>query len=263
MHETFKESAPTARSPEERVLRNREVVKKAVAVASKYAAELSWIQNFEGTTRDRGLFIKNSKDSLVQPLAMSLFHIDPEEKFGELEEKIDGKNILLIGGGRSMEDLTSTRRLSPKTILNVDPYLNEDAPNRKLCPQYKHVKLDATVHDMPQQVRELGYDKFEEIWCIYSIPQYCKSESEAVESLLNLEELLAVGGTIRINPLVFFALNSVIEVDRKKYFQEVSAGFLKGLNQLAAKKDIEMSMFRDRAYPEAPFYTLLIHKLKS
>lgn len=245
----------TRNARELRQARNRAVIAECIDTAKQNIRESPVSgKNFETSMTRRGLFtVTRERGLMYDPLAMNLLGINPED-LTALQEAVEGKKILAIGGGESLDDMTSMRSFSPTTFLNVDPYLKKESLRRKLAPYYQSLPFDPTKKDFVHDLQTSGYGTFDEIWATYSLPQYCEDPEEVTQFFENMYEALAPDGTLRIFPLVFYA-------QRSRSSPLLIAGLSAALNKLAKESDVELSVRRDTEDPGA--VTLEIHRLKS
>jgi len=246
----------TAREIAERSKKNRKAIDQCLLLANENIEPSNAIgNNFEYTIRHRGLFTpvidKNGKE--IKPLAFNLLGVEPNN-VPVLHRILDGKNILAIGGGRSLEDLTTSSEFRPASLLNVDPYLPDENPGRNEAGYYRSTALDPTKKDFLAGLQKEGGNMFEEIWSTYSVPHYCKNPEEIAVFFQNMYETLAPGGKLRIFPIVFY-------LGRGRMQPLLITGLSRALNELAKKPDIELSVLLD---PEdTSLGTLEVHKLEN
>jgi hypothetical protein len=225
--------------------------------------------DFSSTVTNRGLFTGVwSQGKVREPLALRLFGVDPDENFEALHEFIDNKKILLVGGGASVQDLTSSDDFTPNLLLNVDPYTPD--VERESTPYYRHLPLDPTSEDFLNDLRIAGYGKFDEIWATYSVPPHCKDAGQIERLFGNLYEILGPDGNIRDYPLAFFmqgleGLDYLGSRTREECLAPLQTGLLTALNTLANKDDIALSVRHSspRDFLIKDPVTLLIHKLEN
>lgn len=118
---------------------------------------------------------------------------ETQEKY--LRSLLENKDILLVGGGNSCDDLVSGDNLNIKNIVNIDPFLEDESTNKG--EKHKYFKYSSQDPDL---VQKLG-SNFDEIWANYSISIYSRTPEDIKASIKNMVDLLKVGGTIRIFPL--------------------------------------------------------------
>lgn len=223
--------------------------------------------DFSSTVTNRGLFTGvRSQGRIREPLALRLFGVDPDKNFKALRRFINNKKILLVGGGASMQDLTSSEELTPALLVNVDPFTPD--VKRKSASYYRHLPLDATSEHFLNDLRAAGYGKFDEIWASYSIPPHCKDAEQITRLFGNLYDALESNGNIRDYPLAFFVqrlegLDYQEPQKRVETLAPLQAGLSAALTMLANKDNIALSV---RHSSPQDFLiknpaTLLIHKL--
>lgn len=193
-------------------------------------------RNFIGTF-GRGISVEN------RPITHTLFgipsfqigqpHVNLEEAAKYIKENINGKNILLLGGGNSVEDLLyNTKEFQPQMIVNADPHeleAEEDLPGKN---SYKRIEIRAEDPGLPQKLKEIGVEQFDEIWATYSVPYYLDT-GEAIENMFqNAKLLLAPGGTLRIHP---FSLPTL--VSRESFFKRDPNKELQLMNQNSERSE--------------------------
>ena len=70
--------------------------------------------DFSSTVTNRGLFTPvHSQGRIREPIAPRLFGINLDKSLKGLPKFIDNKKILLVGGGASVQDLTSSPKFTP------------------------------------------------------------------------------------------------------------------------------------------------------
>lgn len=251
---------------EQRKKANHSVADECVDLAMRKIRVLdkeSGVIDFEEYPRARTLYapVDYLKEKFAAPLAIPLLGIDPEKNFGALRKVIDGKRILLVGGGRSLGDVTSSRLFAPKALINVDPLLPYENVGRNSADYYKSFPLDPAKQDFVNEIRREGYGTFDEIWATFSIPNYCKTAEEIEVFFENIYEMLAPGGYIRIYPVGFYT-EKMTEGELAERADELGRGLLSALGKLAEKDDIEMSAQNNSSRSSRRYsLTLLIHKL--
>jgi len=224
-------------------------------------ASKNGVVDFKKVIRDRMFFAPHSI-SFVRPLATSLFGTRVGENLDKLQKMINGKEILVMGGGKSLSDITSSSDFSPKRLVNVDPFLNlEDLDKRTLGKDYyKSLPFNPTKKNFQADLKTDGYDTFDEIWATFSVPYYSRTRVEVETLFENGYRLLSPDGTFRVFPLGFI----VEKMDREKIKERLAglqAGLASALDVLAVKNDVKLSTMRDYAYSDVGnFSALIIHK---
>lgn len=118
-----------------------------------------------------------------------------------LKSKINGKKIVLFGGGSSIQDLVyDDENFQPEMIVNVDPHEifvhgDTSTPN-----PYARVKALAEDVDIQSKLKEYDCEQVDEIWASFSVPYYIRDPDKIRQMFENAKSLLAPGGTLRIYP---------------------------------------------------------------
>ncbi len=192
---------------EEKNQQNFLVLQEEVSNASRDAAlsdEQFTAQNYyENTNQYRNFFPDNFKKDGI-PYAISLFGVGLQnsvevEKYFKL--KLDNKNICLLGGGQSCQDLVKSNLVKPKAIINIDPYIAQENIDRSSAGSYTSFNLKADDPSLEDHLKEIGISKFDEIWASYSVPFYNKNPKEIMNLFSNIKSLLSENGNCRITPL--------------------------------------------------------------
>ncbi|MBI5457417.1 hypothetical protein HY971_01700 [Candidatus Kaiserbacteria bacterium] len=247
----------------ERWERNLEVVNECMAAASSVFESTIRTKGFDDTVRDRGFLTEVwSHGEKREALAEVLFGLRPEKNIGALQATINGKRILVVGGGASMDDLLSDNRFAPALLLNVDPFLVEEKPARGAAGYYRSLPLDAASADFLQALQAGGHDTFDEIWATWSVPHYCKTPDEVARYFANMFKALEPGGTLRICP-VTFVVDPMPPIVRTAVVAELASALSASLRTLAQMPNVEMSR-HDNTLPDGRILpelsTLIIHK---
>ncbi|HRY36892.1 MAG TPA: hypothetical protein P5230_03395 [Candidatus Magasanikbacteria bacterium] len=162
-------------------------------------------QSFSETDQGRSFFYTRTIGGDNIPYSESLFSlpINTEEHPSVKEyykKLLDNKNILLLGGGDSIEDLLKDPDIKPNKIINADPFLKKESFDKN--PQSNYYNLDKKADDpaLPDYFAEQNI-KADEIWASYSVPLYLKDAKEITNLFANIKNVLAENGTCRIYPL--------------------------------------------------------------
>lgn len=110
---------------------------------------------------------------------------------------LDGKTIVLLGGGRSqLAKELAENGITPREIINVDPFVEnvEEEADRM-------VSISASSENFMDRMNKEGVVGAEEIWAEYSVPAYLEDPIEIQQLIRNIDALLVKGGTARIWPL--------------------------------------------------------------
>lgn len=163
------------------------------------------VQSFSETTQGRKFFYTGPEGGDDFPYSESLFSlpISPEKHPSVKEyykKLLDNKNILLLGGGHSIQDLLKDPDIKPNKVINTDPFLKYEKFDKN--PQKNYYNLDKKADDptLTDYFKEQGV-KADEIWASYSVPLYLKNKEEITALFTNIKNILAENGTCRIYPL--------------------------------------------------------------
>lgn len=169
---------------------------------------------FEHTNRSRRVFGKTRGYDNI-PYQQSLFCVGTESDvaFNYIRSCIHDKNIMVLGGGISMNDLlfqsfrksrTDIPEIKPRLVVNIDPFLRHEQKDKNKHISYISVPSSASdpikVKEgmMESRVQDVTFD---EIWASYSVPYYLDTPEE-IEGLFEvITSYLADGGIARIFPL--------------------------------------------------------------
>ena len=158
--------------------------------------------------------------------ASTLFLIpDPsnENAHEYLRHKVDGKKLLILGGGDSLMDILTEDTLNPRAVVNIDPFLLSEDRSKNTKSIYHSVTMEAEDPGLSDEVKKIVPDAFDEVWSLYSVPFYTKT-AEGMHNLVNnIATQLAPGGSWRIYPYGFpvFGDETEHETDlRIKAFQD-------------------------------------------
>lgn len=248
----------------ERWERNLDVVNACIAAASDAFESTIRDKGFDDTVRDRGFLTEvYSHGEKREALAEVLFGLRPEKNIETLQAAINGKYILVVGGGTSMDDLLSDGRFSPALLLNVDPFLYEEKPARGATGYYRSLPLDAASPDFLQGLQAEGHDTFDEIWASWSVPHYCKTPDQVMQYFANMFKALKPGGSLRIYPITF-VLDPMPAILRDAVAAQLVTALSASLRTLAQMPNVEMSR-HDNALPDGrvlpELATLVIKKV--
>jgi hypothetical protein len=201
------------------------------------------------------------------PYSQSMFgmayddELDVSDAFQDyLSERINGKDIMLLGGGDSVRDIIdfnnnfSGKGLTPSKIINIDPYiLSEEVikgeiVNMKDTRLYESFPVSATDKDgVIRSIQETGLEGVDEIWASYSVPFYLDNMSDVRKMFDVITLSLKPGGNARITPLSMMTEHP--EVDSEEF-----ANIVDEIN--------EMPDFNAYVFYNGVDWTLVVHKLK-
>lgn len=144
------------------------------------------------------------------PLCNAWFETSPED-IEKLQEHVNDKSILLIGGGISLRDMKDDERFQPRVMINADPFLSDkDLESFENDPEYcQSALVDIAEDNFADRLKEkTGYEcenieecGFDEILTSYSLPYYIRG-MEGLENFINQSlSLLKRGGRLVIYPV--------------------------------------------------------------
>ena len=217
--------------------------------------------NFDDTGRGRPFYNKDGigpATKLIDKRAhycVSMFgipqiRIDEQKKY--IQSIVNGKNICLLGGGYSCQDLLDSEDFRPNSITNIDPFIDEnkiDEIKKRSKVKYNCLKIDASSDNLLEELKNNNIDSPDEIWASFSVPMYLDN-IEQIESLFsNICNSLKEGGKCRIYPMQISKktldndpnLNSKIKnifrnmIDTKKFNIFISSG-VSGYKTLTIEK---------------------------
>jgi hypothetical protein len=107
---------------------------------------------------------------------------------------LDGKKILVVGGGKSpIARQLRQYNYRPEIIVNVDKYTmpTGDYATERNTKLVREDFLTAKIEN----------DLFDEVWALFSLPCYCKTNAEAGAFFKKATLALAPNGHLRIAPI--------------------------------------------------------------
>lgn len=118
-----------------------------------------------------------------------------ENELGFNSDDVLTKKILLIGGGQS--PIKKNLQGQDVHITNVDPIRYDNQENT----------ADKTINEDFLSANIEG--KFDEIWCLFSLPLYIVNPEDVTKFYTKALNLLADNGVLRIHPIVLTKENSL------------------------------------------------------
>jgi hypothetical protein len=113
------------------------------------------------------------------------------------KEALDGKTIVLLGGGRSqLKKELAKNNIAPREVVNVDPFSENVEEGADTV-----IPLSASDDDFIDRMLQKGVMSADEIWAEYSVPAYLEDPKEIQLLIRNIDALLVEGGSARIWPL--------------------------------------------------------------
>ncbi len=196
---------------------------------------------FSETNQGRSFFPSHyKKDGIYYSGSLFNVHSNSPEAREYLKNKLDGKVIYLLGGGKSANDLLQDNQINPKQIVNIDPFISEEDIERNKKGFYRSIPERADSKKLMEEVNNKKIELADEIWASYSVPFYNESAEEIDNLISNIKGLLKEGGNCRITP---------ISTQNEKAKQAI----LYNLKQIVDSKEYNIHVDKD---------TLIIHKLE-
>jgi hypothetical protein len=195
---------PRDRMPAKELLREVTVLKNSIhTITNRIDNSDDKIDYFSKTNRGRDFF--KAQKGGFEILMNELFGLPRIYNFKTfkplLENRINDKIIYLLGGGDSMMDLLTSKKLTPKAVINIDPYLTQESIKKNSRQLYTSIPISAESTTLTSELEKQSIPKADEIWATYSVPVYLETK-ETIHSLFkNIDTLLAKNGTARIYPL--------------------------------------------------------------
>ncbi|MEA1962860.1 MAG: hypothetical protein U9M94_01320 [Patescibacteria group bacterium] len=152
--------------------------------------------SFDTTQRSRKFFeIQPGKGSAKRETYWNtlFFQYNTEETRGLAKGMLNGKEIILFGGGRSkLKKELEEYDIHPAHILNIDPFVENPEKDADHV-----ISLNACSDNLIESLNISA----DEIWAEYSVPSYVGDPQEIKQLIFNIDGLLKQGGTARIWPL--------------------------------------------------------------
>jgi hypothetical protein len=190
---------------EERMKDEFEKIRSSITYSSNYGRiDEDEMITFEHTNQNRSFFGKTRRLDNI-PYCQSLFCVGSEstEAVEYIKDNIENKNVALLGGGYSAEDLIIRgRTILPKSVVNIDPYIRDEKVEKGNSYPYISIPIrvdDTEILQQELQARDLG--PFDEMWASFSVPYYLNTPEELEGMFETITNNLAEGGIARIFPL--------------------------------------------------------------
>ncbi|MDD3284672.1 MAG: hypothetical protein PHZ07_03705 [Patescibacteria group bacterium] len=217
--------------------------------------------NFDDTGRER-VFYKDAKintklsDRCAHYCSSMFFvpKINVQEQKEYIQSCVNGKNIYLLGGGYSCQDLLSSTDFKPKSITNIDPFVDEEKiseiiKNSKV--QYNLLKIDASSENLVEELKNRGIGKADEIWASFSVPMYLDDENQIKLLFDNISLLLNKNGKCRIYPIQLAKTNG-------SDFESRVSAIKESLQKIVDTKKFNINIFK----MAGTFLELVIKKIE-
>jgi len=199
------------------------------------------INFFSETNQERSFFpSRYKKDNIYYSGSLFNVHSNSPEAREYLKNKLDGKVIYLLGGGKSVNDLLQDNQINPKQIVNIDPFISEEDIEKNKKGFYRSIPERADSKNLIEKINNEKIELADEIWASYSVPFYNESVEEIDNLISNIKGLLKEGGNCRITP---------ISTQNEKAKQAM----LYNLKQIVDSKEYNIHANKD---------TLIIHKIE-
>lgn len=196
---------------------------------------------FSETNQERSFFpSRYKKDGIYYSGSLFNVHSKSPEAIEYLKNKLDGKVIYLLGGGKSANDLLHDTQINPKQVVNIDPFISEEDIERNKKGFYKSIPERADSKNLMEEVNSKKIELADEIWASYSVPFYNESQEEIDNLISNIKGLLKEGGNCRITPI-------------STQNEQAKQAIMNNLKQVVDSKEYNI---------HADENTLIIHKLK-
>jgi hypothetical protein len=209
--------------------------------------------SFYGTTNQSRKFFSHgtvydsySYVSMMFNLPESFAKTESGNKY--IHSVIDGKDIALLGGGHSLDDLILSNNLRPKKVFNFDPYLESEDIPKNTNNNYESIPISTSSQKLEELLKNGELERVDEIWATYSVPYYLNTKEEIKQLISNIMLMLNEGGNARISPISFQSFD-----DGKDNYRTRRDTFLTEIDSLLNDDNYNVSVFNE---------TLKIHKIK-
>lgn len=120
-----------------------------------------------------------------------------------IKNAVNNKNIIILGGGDSAMDLLTDKEieLTPKSVTNIDPYIISEFKEKNLKNIYKSITLHAESSNLISELDNQDIPKADEIWANWAVPTYSETEEDITRLFENVDNMISIGGILRIHPL--------------------------------------------------------------
>lgn len=170
---------------------------------------------FDKTTRNRKLFQLQpaagpaKRESYCSTLFLP---VNTEATRALVKELVQDKTVVVLGGGhaRLLEEMHQND-ITPRAVINVEPFVKDPVPDADPV-----LPNSADDPDLIQALHQLGIESADEIWAEYSVPAYLIDPKAIQQLFINIDSLLADGGTARIWPTVVAGGGTEADVAARK-----------------------------------------------
>lgn len=173
-----------------------ELIKK-LATGHEHFAKPRDEETYDKTERSRKMFEAGNQKRGETYWNTLFFPYNIEAARAFAKEVLDGKTIVLLGGGMArLKEEMEQNGINPKEVLNIDPFVSEPETGADTV-----VPASATDERLPDILRERGVEQADEIWAEYSVPAYLDNPDDIKRLFKNIDTLLAENGSARIWPV--------------------------------------------------------------
>jgi hypothetical protein len=181
-----------------------EAIKDFFSFNTRKVRESNGFISYDHTNITRPFFGQTARRVDDIPYSQSLFLVSGSREFVSeyVHTRIDDKNIALLGGGNSVDDLLSDETIHPKVVVNIDPYITSERSDKGK--NYPYVSLPIRAEDsrgVLSVMQERHIDGFDEVWASYSVPYYLGTPDQIKSFFVTIKLILKEGGIARITPL--------------------------------------------------------------
>ncbi len=188
--------------PESELNKNLQVLEDSIEIfnarTSQYTGSKNKVEYFARKNNSRPLFVFYKDILGLKELSL------PDKVTNEIiKNAVNNKNIIVLGGGDSAMDLLTDKEieLAPKSVTNIDPYITSEFKDKNLKNIYKSVTLHAESPNLISELDNQNVPKADEIWANWAVPTYSERAEDIAALFKNIDNIIAVGGVVRIYPL--------------------------------------------------------------
>ncbi len=187
------------------------------------------------------------------------------------KEILDGKNVLLLGGGDSVHDLVAglsqddVEAINPKRIISTDSMAGFEQVKleplvQAVLDEGSYVRKQAHAEkseEVAAVLASVGLEKgADEIWASFSVPYYLETPKQLKGLFTTIRNNLAKGGTARIAPIAFQVSNDRL-MNRPEEVDEMKKTLLDEVSSLSEDPEFNVYVFSSGVGS-----TLVIKRLK-
>jgi hypothetical protein len=230
------------------------IIKRASKETSLSKDVFEQMKHYDKTTNDRNFFLGNRPGGSIMQMLYGLkpSEINSLECRKYIEEKINNKTIYIFGGGDSFKDLLNSKIVSPKEVINFDPYISQETIGKNNQGIYRSYNESASDLVISSNIKDGKLNKPDQILCDISTPYYLDSGEDIRKLFVNILYALNDGGEARIYPI---ALQN--EETENGNFESRKKAFMQVINGLAQDPNFDLKIMETTE----DGYTLIIQKL--